>query len=79
MKDTSTCCTCGYIWSTGQDGNHSCSITLVEKIEDIRKYIEHEKSVYCSEPKVGEFSFLGVREREHISNFYKRILEKLDI
>ena len=79
MKDTSTCYTCGYTWSIGQSGHHSCSSNLIEKIENLREYIEYEEAIYCSEPKVGEFSFLGVREREHISNLYKRILEKLDI
>ncbi len=32
MKDTSKCCTCQYEWQTGQDGHHSCSVVLNEKL-----------------------------------------------
>lgn len=34
----STCCTCGYSWLTGQDGSHSCSNYLLQKI----KRLEHD-------------------------------------
>ncbi len=34
---TSTCCTCGYSWHTGENGSHQCSVELQSTI----KRLEH--------------------------------------
>lgn len=31
----STCCTCGYSWRTGMNGNHSCSDALLRTISKL--------------------------------------------
>ena len=32
MSDKSKCCTCGFEWDTGKNGGHSCSDTLLKRI-----------------------------------------------
>lgn len=36
-----TCCTCGYKWRNGQDGTHTCSVTLLKRIDDLKKAMKH--------------------------------------
>lgn len=40
MQKISTCCSCGYSWPTGTNGDHSCASVLQETVRELRKGIK---------------------------------------
>lgn len=40
------CCTCGYEWSRGHDGSHSCSESLIKSRDIWKDKAEHLQDFY---------------------------------
>jgi len=59
IEATCACCTCGYQWSRGQDGSHSCSTELLKQIEVLKaESIDLSKQIQALE---NNLRFLGTQ------------------
>jgi len=87
-RPTSTCCTCGYSWPTGQDGSHSCSQLLKERLDALQVRYDschaellaiHIIGMCVAEcPKTGDNDTLTVRLVRSMANEMNRCHDEDD-